>query len=85
MRRYVLTLICAITATIALAAFSSAAERNFTPVPNLQLAAAKAKCIKCTTRCSQCSNSSQCFDACRRNGDPLVRANSPCGSWYQTC
>lgn len=63
----------------------SADERLYTPLSVGSFKIAAPACIKCTTRCSQCSNSSQCHDACRRNGNPLVRADSPCGSWYIEC
>lgn len=42
-------------------------------------------CIPCTTRCAQCSGSTQCHDACMRNGNPSVKAKSACGKWYEPC
>lgn len=75
----------AIIAAMAFVSSSFAGERLYTPRPAGSFKVAAPACIKCTTRCSQCSNSSQCHDACRRNGNPLVRADSPCGSWYAEC
>jgi hypothetical protein len=44
-----------------------------------------AACIRCTTRCGQCSNSQYCNAECKINGNPMVRPDSPCGQRYQTC
>jgi len=42
-------------------------------------------CVRCTVRCGQCSGSDRCINACKANGNPLVKANAACGSWYEEC
>ena len=42
-------------------------------------------CVRCTVRCGQCSGSDRCINACKANGDPLVKASSACGTWYEEC
>jgi hypothetical protein len=62
-----------------------ASAPSFAAGKGKQAAAPAAACVRCTVRCSECSGSDSCRNACIANKDPWVKSDAVCGSWYAAC